>query len=224
MEKIYNIVLVLKTGGDYSIDDVNLLSIHIHKYWDKNKDAPNIYCITNLTNEKVKMAKVTLLPMENLWEGWWSKMNLFSPSILDLRPFLFMDLDTMVVGDISEIYFPDKEAFITLENIGEKGRLGSGLMKIDNNKKLWKVWDRWIRNPSLHTRIHRGDQDFINYIVGQDLFWQDITDTVTSAKPNFKMRTEMPENKKIIYFHGYPRIPEAGETIEWVKKYVNYEI
>ena len=135
-----------------------------------------------------------------------------------------MDLDTMVVGDLSETFFPKgrEEEFITLENICEKGRIGSGVMQIPNSIRTTEIWNRFAKSPKNHARIHRGDQDFINYVEKQDAFWQELTTRIASAKPiKLKMRKEKPTDLDIVYFHGYPRIPEAGKKYKWVKEYLD---
>lgn len=218
----YNIALILKTGGDYDLSDVNLLTLNIHKYWE-GETPVNIFCFTDVVTERVETKHYTLLPLINPeWNGWWSKMNLFNCAMRLYRPFLYLDLDTMVVGDLSKTFFPtDEEAFITLENIGEYGRMGSGVMQVPNHPRIREVWQRWIKAPARHSRIHRGDQDFIQYVTRAHMYWQGLTTRITSAKPGFKMLTEKPENVDIIYFHGYPRIPEAVEKYKWVKNYVD---
>lgn len=222
MRKNYNIALVLRSGGDFGIDDVNLLTKNILKYW-KGDVPPNIFCFNNLISSKIETKTFTMIPLPNpQWVGWWSKMNLFSPDLKDYRPFLFMDLDTMVVGDLSKDFFPeDEEALITLENICQKNGIGSGFMQVPNSPKINEVWGIWAKQPMKHARIHRGDQDFIQYVTKQDAFWQKLTKRINTAKPRLRMRTEKPKGLDVIYFHGYPRIPEAAKKYEWVKDYVD---
>lgn len=230
MNNFKNIVLVLKSGGDFKFTDVYLLVTHINKYWSA-PDRPNIYCYTDLVTEERKVVGLTIRPLPNpQWKGWWSKMNLFSPELKELRPFLYMDLDTAVIGTI-DVFFPKKENqnnFITLEDFYRKGKLASGFMWIPNTAYMDKIYKSWISNSlAIMTKFARkGDQGFIETIVKANFFWQKIFAplAITTFKPNRQWRREMPYNSTVVCFHGKPRIPEAAKTVEWVENYVSYGI
>ncbi len=222
-----NIVFILRTGGDFKLSDAFLLATHINKYW-LGTIKPNIVCFTDKVLEESRLVGITLKPLPNkVWKGWWSKMNLFHPALRSLRPFLFMDLDTAVLGDLSKLIPPEEIAdkFITLEDFYRKGKIGSALMWVPNSDKVNAIWDEWNAKPAVHITRYRGDQNFLENVSTADGFWQQmIFDKVTSFKPNKKWLTVLPSEAKIVCFHGKPRIADAAEKVEWVSKYVNYAI
>jgi len=228
MENAVNIVLIHRTGGDFKMADAYLLASHILKYW-KTYPFPNIYCYTNSVSKELKTVGLTIRPLPNKdWKGWWSKMNLFSPELKDLRPFLYLDLDTVILKSVKTLIPPkeEKDKFVTLRDFYRPNNLASAVMWIPDTKIMDNIYSRWVVNSIIHSRKFRGDQDFIASITKADIYWQDICqpEYVTTFKPNGKWRTELPKQSAVVCFHGKPRIGEAAKSVEWVKSYVSYEI
>lgn len=220
MKKNLTVVLVLRQGGDYHFSDVELLTHHINKNWI---GSLQILCITDTVKQVTILGNnLTLIPMPNLWNGWWSKMNMFSPEMEKYRPFLYMDLDTAVVGSLNSIFpLQDETQFVTLENVYFPGRIGSGLMWIpSNNDKIANIWNCWIVDPINGSTDTGGDQSFIEKRVMPDSFFEKVQ--ISSFKPLPKQHWLMnvPERLKIVYFHGKPRIPDAAKKVAWVRKYL----
>lgn len=218
---MYNVMLVLKTGGDFSFRDVELITEKIKQTW-KGKEPVNIYCIYDKTSSTIKLKNCTLLPMPYTWKGWWAKMNLFSVDLRPYRPFLYMDLDTAITGDISTL-FPEvnTEIIITLSDFYHPGKVASGLMWIPNGENTDHIWKEWIKDPEYNIRNFRGDQDFLRAIINTKLFWQDISNKIINFKPNKRWLVALPRNVAVVCFHGKPRIWEAAKTVNWVNTYIN---
>lgn len=221
-----NIVLIHKSGGDFVIADVYLLVTHINKYWGNEKNKPNIYCYSDTVSKEFSVVGLTLRPLPNPeWVGWWSKMNLFSSELKSLRPFLYLDIDTVVLQSIKDL-FPPKEAvnkFVTLRDFYRPNNMASGLMWIPDTPLMDTISLKWENNK----KRFRGDQNFIESIVKKpDLFWQDISkpNFIVTFKPNNKWRIKFPAQSAVVCFHGYPRILDAAKSVEWVKFYTSYEI
>lgn len=226
MNNQINIVLVLRSGGDFHQKDVYLLVSHINKYWEGTV-KPHVTCLTDTVEEETKLVGLTFFPLETAWDGWWSKLNLFEPGIRNLRPFLYLDLDTVVVGDLSTIVPPDenKNLFITLEDFYRKGVDASGMMWVTKDARMDRIYKLWKKSPEVFMQKFRGDQDFIASVQKADVHWQAITEKrVQSFKPNRKWQRSFPLKASVICFHGSPRIVEAAKQVEWVNKYVSYEI
>ena len=221
-----NIFLVCKSGGDFNFQDVELLVTHIKK---ECSVPVNIYCLYDKVSTPLKLKDVTLLPFEhNDWPGWWGKLDLFSPALEQYRPFLYFDLDTAIVGDIAKFFQvgENESAFINLSDFYKPVKtLANAIMWIPaNNEKVQKVWDKWIESPTRNMGIHRrGDMFFIGSVVETDLYWQDITDKISSFKPRVNRKIEwlkeLPEHLAVVCFHGKPRIREA-QRIDWIYKYI----
>jgi len=224
-----NVFLALKKSKEFGFDDVQLLADHIVKY----NPLVRVYCICEV-KEETQLRNVTLLPAEHPeWPGWWIKMNFFSPELEKYRPFLYMDLDTAVLGDLSDFFpkGPNEDMIINLRDFYRPHpTLANGVAWLPaNNSKVQKVWDAWISNPEENMRKYpRGDMWFIGGQIETDLFWQDITPGVVSFKPRtglgrIEYREEIHPETAIVCFHGFPRIGEAAGMVKWVKRYVDYE-
>lgn len=223
-----NIVLILKSGGDFKMSDVYLLTSHINRYW-QGLPRPSIYCYTDLVTEQKEVVGLTIRPLPvKEWTGWWSKMNLFAPSLQPLRPFLYIDIDTVIINTINGLVPPEdkQDNFITLRDFYKPQKLASGLMWIPNTANMNKIYSVWFSDVVKNSKTYRGDQDFISSVVKADLYWQDIfgVDYITTFKPNKQWRVNMPVTSAVVCFHGEPRIPKAALTVDWVNKYVNYVI
>ena len=214
-----NILLVLRSGGQYNLKDVLLLSHHLH---EKINDV-KVYCITNGIKTKIELSMITLLPMQYEWNGWWSKMNMFSPDLNNLYPFLYLDLDTAFIFPIT-ILDRYRDGFIMLRDFYRNNKAASGIMYLPaNNKKTQLIWETWIKQPNIWMQKLRGDQEFINFVTIPDFYFQDICEGIISYKQNKKAHhTELKGNEKIICFHGKPKIPELVGKVDWVTKYFNY--
>jgi len=225
-----NIVIIHKSGGDFKLTDVYLLVSHINKYWNKEITKPDIYCYSDMVKYEISVVGLTIRPLPNpQWVGWWSKLNLFSPELAELRPFLYLDIDTVVLKSIDTLFPPvDKnEVFITLRDFYRPTALASGVMFVPFTNAMDNIYKEWMKGPAVHIRRFTGDQNFIQSVVtNPDLFWQDIStpDYITTFKPKKIWRTELPINSAVVCFHGKPRIPEAAKTVKWVESYVTYEI
>ena len=225
MKKTVNILLVLRSGGDFGMRDVRVLSNHLLS--SLNGEELKVWCLTDLVKEKTVSVNVTFLPIENRWRGWWSKMNLFSPKLEHLRPFMYMDLDTALLKPVSCVLPADhiQSNVIMLRDFYKARRAASGVMWIPaNNGKVAQIWKAWINNPEGHMRRFRGDQEFIGSVTIPDFYWQDITKGIVSFKPGKKKRVELEGNERVVCFHGKPRPREAAKYIDWVKEYMKGEL
>lgn len=217
-----NIILIYRIGGDFSFQDIDLIASHIHK----NSGNVSVYCVTNTFESPVALTHCTLLPMGHPWRGWWAKMNLFSPELEKYRPFLFLDLDTAVLGDVNDLIEQGgiSHNFIMLRDFYRFTNPASGVMWIPaNNDKISQVWRTWNLDPEMWMRKYRGDQDFISSAVKPDLFWQDIVKGIYTFKPTSRnWLNEVPEDAKLVCFHGKPRIWDAISRVKWVYEYIQY--
>jgi len=223
MKNKTNIVLVLRSGGRYSVEDVKLLSFHLHK-WKGTMDI-HITCLWDKINNPIRLFGVDFVPMHNPYRHWFSKMNIFDTTFQDFigDSFLYIDLDTVIIGDYASI-IPKKgeQNFITLEDFYRPGKLASGMMWIPRQGKMQHLWKVWKSKPDFWIKKYRGDQDFLRDNILTNVYWQKRTSLIGSMKPLPKMKpmVKQPKDKAIICFHGKPGIFQAAENIEWVSNYV----
>lgn len=142
------------------------------------------------------------IPLKHDWPGWWAKLELFRPDI-EAEKILAIDLDTAIVGDLTDIASQDKFTMIR----GFKGntdgkRKGSGLMMLTDRSQVWNAWDGNYSSM-------RGDQDFIGPFCEQ--VWQDVVpNQVVSFKHH--AREKIPSGARVVCFHGTPRPHELPEN------------
>jgi hypothetical protein len=207
-------IVCLKWGDKYGPEYVNRLYAGVRrnttvnfKFWCYTDDAtgirPEVTCVP--------------LPHAATLHSWWNKLNLFSRDLKGILPgqwIFYIDLDTVITGNIDQLLSIRPANLVTLKDFyhgmaKSANLVGSGLM-------LWKhgrfnhIWDKFIHDPDKH--IARagtyGDQWWIEQQVKNPIFWQDLfPDQVVSFKVH--CRKGLPEQARIICYHGQPSIPES---------------
>jgi len=225
-EKKNRLFLVLRSGGSYTFKDADLLTFQIRQHY-RGEQELEIFCLYDKVDDAWRLANCMLLPMlHKEWGGWWSKMNLFSPELQPYRPFLYIDLDTVVVGDISSLFYPAGGAtFVGLADFFAPSYMASGVMWIPDNQQINDVWNLWITSPTEFMSHFKGDQNFLRKCIHEKLFWQDITPAICSFKvqgKNRKWLRQIPDDVFVVCFHGYPKIVEAC-SVPWVERYFRFE-
>lgn len=218
MGKNVNIVTVLKKGGDFHVSDVVLLAKHLVRY--ATSFDVTVYCLTDISTIQFQQHGINFIPVTTFERGWWAKLEMFNPNLEYLRPFLYMDLDTAIIGDYTELIPDDEKKMAALSDFYVPSKTASAIMWIPkNSKKVQTVWKTWDAKKKGIINKYRGDQDFIFDVTPADIMYQTITSTITSFKPDRMWLKIRPKGKSVVCFHGIPRIPEAAKTIQWVKQY-----
>ena len=219
-EQRNTVVLVLRSGGDFSFKDVELISRHIHGKW-KSSVRPRIICLCDKATTSYNLGNIEIIPLNNEYPGTWSRIQLYSPEMEQYRPFLYVDLDTTVISSLENIFslVKDPSQFITLEDFWQKDKLATGLVWFPaKSEKINKVW-KATRGVDL--KGYRMDY-LLRKIITPDKYWQDLTNGIYDAKPKgSKLIQSIPAGTNLVCFHGKPRIFEAVEKADWVKSYVN---
>lgn len=187
------IVCVLKSGPEFTSDHVYAL---VDGLLEHNMDA-QVVCLTDV---EFCHPRVKTIPLQHGWNGWWSKMELFRPGVCE-GPTLYLDLDTAVVGSLSGLSI---EGFTMLPNVYRPGDFGSGIMAWQESPH--HIYEAFSKRPEYYMAQYRttakwGDQGFIRDHLGYKprVFGSEFR----SYKAHCKSR--VPENTKVVYFHGKPR-------------------
>jgi len=225
MESKKIIVLVLRSGKDFSMRDVELLAKHIHGKW-RSAEHPQIICLWDKASTIYNLGNITFIPLTNDYPGTWSRMQLYSPEMEKYRPFLYIDLDTAIIQSVENIFdlVKNPDQFIVLEDLWQKNNnIATPLVWFPaHSKKVSNVWEAWQSQKS-HVFGFRMDY-FLRKVTSADNFWQKLTNTIYDFKSQKgDYLTELPKDADIVCFHGKPRISLAAETIPWVAKYVQQE-
>jgi hypothetical protein len=208
------VVCVLKSGGDFTSGDVVNLKIML----DKNISIPyDFYCLTDLW----EIDRFRIIPLEYEFSGWWSKMELFRPDLVDADRIVFFDLDTIIINNIDDLLLQD-DNFIGLRLFRhapekENKYAGSGILSWKNDGSFDFLFRQF--RYEIHSRKFRGDQDYISWhlcrIASKFKYWQDLVSGIYSYKRHVRVQG-MPEDARVICFHGTPRPWEVDAL--WIKE------
>lgn len=176
------IACVLRSGGDFGPEHVQWLA----------KQVPGVVCLSD-----VAVPGVETIPLRTDWPGWWSKMEMFGPSLEG--DVLMMDLDVVVLS------LPDiPKGTTVLRDWLEPSVMNSSLMFVTERDRA-KVWAAFNADPAGHmARYTRwpslGDQAFLQTVIGSAQKWDD---SIRSYKVH--CRKGLPVGAKVVCFHGDPR-------------------
>lgn len=141
------------------------------------------------------------------YKGWLAKMELFSPEHSWLRPCLYLDLDTFIVGDIEPILLSEPTDLWLTWDFYRRERANSGIMLIPKDTSA--IWGEWIR----YSNVVKRDGDFLNdqpHKILQSKFSGILSYKVDCQK-------ELPRGARIVCFHGKPRPHEVENG--WARDY-----
>ena len=145
-------------------------------------------------------------PLARNLRGWWSKAELFAPEHADLGHVLYFDLDTVIVGDLTDVVRQATSPDVTLlSDFYRNARTNSGMMALSPEARAW-TWESW--DPATTPRVFRaGDGDWINdRWKGQAARWQEeLPGQVVSYKAHCRTAAGVPQDARVVCFHGQPR-------------------
>lgn len=200
---VFNSRSLTGAAQEYKLDHVRALKEQIDKWAPGNE----FECISD-----VVIPGIFCRVVKHGWPGWWLKMALFDPAIPG--DFLFMDLDTVISGSLSDILAVDKLTLLRdFYRDGKKLKegLGGGLMYLPNECRA-QVWNFWMTNPALHQRMYpRGDQFlFERFFLNTAQRWQSV---LPGQVVSYKVHCQhgVPSDARVICFHGKPRPWEVGQ-------------
>ncbi|TMW60198.1 hypothetical protein Poli38472_000240 [Pythium oligandrum] len=97
-------VVCVKWGAKYASDYVDKLCSSIRRNVDAEQVEVEFVCLTD-DPQGITSPDIAVIPLEDNWNGWWNKIQLFSPRIAgQLREHcVYIDLDTVIVGDVTSL-------------------------------------------------------------------------------------------------------------------------
>jgi hypothetical protein len=156
MEKI-KIVTVLRSGPDWPADYV----YKFKKCIDKNVTIPyEFICLSDIELE------IPRIPLNNVGQGFWTKIQLFRPELKLTGPCLYFDLDTVIAGNIDSLILEFKKYnFLMLEDPWIPGSSSSAMMWWQGDYS--HLYKEYISMPEAHwsymyrPKTRYGDQAYI---------------------------------------------------------------
>jgi len=161
--------------------------------------------------------------------GWWWKLWMFGKEcreqIGEDRPFLWMDLDTVIVDNIDPLL--QLENFTILRDAYAHNQWGSGLMFVPPGVgyEVWSNFDSEVVQRGDLAGRRGGDQVYLRHLYNRGLFdagdsthFQDeFPDKIRSFKVTSQKvgQEKAHEDAWIVFFHGRPRPHEVAE-LPWM--------
>lgn len=179
-------VCVMKTGGIYHEGHVQRLQEELNR---------DLICLTDKTFE---VDRVTCFPLRHNWEGWWSKIELFSLT----GPVVYLDLDVTIEGNPDELY---RKKFTMWDDPLFKGYYNSSVMSWSVTPQ--QIYHKFLEEGQTLKRNYRrfpkgGDQGFISDYAGE----------INSYKPglirsyrNDVKKNGIPDGTVVVAYHGRPK-------------------
>lgn len=220
------VACVLNSGGDYDAAYVERL----HEGIFANLSMP--YRFICLSDVDVPCERI---PLVHGWPSWWAKMELFRLP----GPVMYLDLDMVLVGNLNGLALKivqQKDLFVMLRGFyrqdpcsGILGWNGDVSRVFDNFYENYAKAATFKQQPNatymiVNGRQFRGDQEWLQqYLKGAGsslsvTMAQDVMPGIYSYKVDVRQTGKVPDDAKIICFHGRPR-PAALPADHELRKY-----
>ena len=161
------------------------------------------------------------------FEGWFNKLQLFSPESKLEGDTLYMDLDVVIMKNIDELAtIGESKNFVGMNDFNPtSGLFNSSIMRFNNKYHSKLIWEQYLKRRSECSKYH-GDQEIISLLIKSHKDTISFPDEWTQSYKwlNRKgeryhidsMTYEQDPNAKVCVFHGNPNPDESQQ--QWVKE------
>jgi len=186
------LLILVRQGTKYSEDYVNLLK----------RQALETSGLETLVLGDQSDADI---PLRHDFPGWWSKCELLRPDIP--RPFIYVDLDSYILGDISPLLGTDLIAREWHPNWKACGKYQTSIFTMSKYRP--EMWEAFMERPNYWMNNYYGDQKFF-----EKFEWDYIQEAFPDMVGSYKFHNKERPVNKIVTFHGKPKMPD---TEGWAK-------
>lgn len=205
------------------MEDVRVLRVMVERHMRQN------YVFTCLTDDcaGAHEAGINYLPLMHDLPGWWSKLEVFRPSVVyGMSAAIYLDLDVVIMGDLSPLTHTTSRGLTMVEDFIKKGSGNSSVMSwradfrhvlrrmVDSDRGFIHTYDRIRPNGRI------GDQAFIEdsirMVDGDDAINFFDPGEVISYKMDVMRGRVEPHSARVVTFHGRPKPADVSE--EWVTR------
>jgi hypothetical protein len=207
-------VVCLKAGKLYGPEYVNILYDMVSRNLPQGYEG-SFVCLTD--DPEGLSEGIQTIPLPDDLEGWWGKLYMFKRGLFrDKSRLLFMDLDTLIIGNIAEIA-NYRGQFATLRDFFYPQQLGPAIIAWEAGSFSASIWEEWVaqgepRHPMGDLWwINNHDQGRFSKKIDklQDLFPGQIVSYKVDCKPY------PPSGANVVCFHGQPKPDNCPD--EWVQ-------
>ena len=205
---------------------------NLHSMVERNLTIPHRFiCFTdNTVIAQRKEFKNTNIEFRKFkrhdFNGWFNKLQLFSPDSKLEGDTLYMDLDVVIMKNIDSFATIGKSKnFVGMNDFNPTtGLFNSSIMRFNNQYHSKLIWDEYIKRRSEFSSMH-GDQEIISALIKKHEDTISFPDEWTQSYKWLnregkryhveKMTYEQDPNAKVCVFHGNPNPAESNQ--KWVK-------
>jgi hypothetical protein len=202
---------VLRLGGEYQPFHVQMLAAQVKEYTTVDYE---FICYTDFS---LPIHGVRSIPLVNDWPGWWAVPEVFR----SVGPTVVVGIDTVIRGNIDELFqiaeSSVKKDFWMIRAFRPPVRTISGIM-------VWNGDWSWLYEEFKYERESsrlRGEEEYTNIQLKhrgiQPNCLQDVFPGIYSYKRHC-IGKGIPEDCKVLVFHGKPRPHEVPEIWEPIKR------
>ena len=209
-------------GKKYSVEYVQKL----YNMVQRNTTLEHNFFIFTDNMEMEIDGHVNIRTFPETLSGWWNKMQLFRPDILD-GDTLYMDLDVVITGNIDCFFNYEPEAdFIGMNDFNPDTKIfNSSVFKFKPEAMKSKLWQPFTDDRTKWLR-YSGDQNVISDLIIGHPGTKSFPDSWTQSykwydrkgKRYHKGKWTFEHNGEslVTVFHGEPN-PHQSD-MDWVKK------
>ena len=206
---------------------------NLHSMVERNLTIPHRFiCFTDNTvihrRKEFKNTNIEFKPFKRHdFNGWFNKLQLFSPDSNLEGNTLYMDLDVVIMKNIECFaYIGESKNFVGMNDFNPtKGLFNSSIMRFNNQYHGKLIWEEYMKRRSEFNSMH-GDQEIISSLIKKHEDTISFPNEWTQSYKWFdrqgkryhveKMTYEQDPNAKVCVFHGRPNPAESDQ--EWVKE------
>ena len=160
------------------------------------------------------------------FNGWFNKLQLFSPDSNLEGNTLYMDLDVVIMKNIDDMAtIGESKNFVGMNDFNPtSGLFNSSIMRF-NNKYHSVIWEQYLKRKTEFNSSH-GDQEIITALIKKHedtiSFPDEWTQSYKWLNRNgdryhiSKQTYEQDPSAKVCVFHGSPNPHDSAQ--EWVQK------
>ena len=191
------VLCVMRSGGAYTQAHVYRLRSQVLEHHPDER----FVCLSD-----VSILGVEVIPLVYEWAGWWSKMEMFRPNVLSGETFVYLDLDTTVLGPFTELI--KHRSSLIMRDVYRPHGLQSSVMVLPAEVRR-QVWSVFYTDAEYHMKKAGagGDQAFLETLLdGRIERLQDVyPGLIQSYKADHVASRGVDPNTSLLIFHGQPK-------------------
>ena len=205
---------------------------NLHNMVERNLTIPHKFiCFTdNTVIHRRKEFKTTNIEFRQFkrhdFQGWFNKLQLFSPDSGLEGDTLYMDLDVVIMKNIDSLAtIGESKNFVGMNDFNPtSGLFNSSIMRFNNKYHSKLIWEQYLKRRSECSKFHC-DQEIISLLIKSHEDTISFPDEWTQSYKwlnrkgeryhTTKMTYEQDLNAKVCVFHGSPNPAES--TQKWVQ-------